>query len=94
MKYLKINGKDYFEYELKDFDLNKWYIFTDNGAEGCYRSNPFKTKKEACYNFVESKVHRSKYSSGVYEARGRSYIMTGKTAIKHGFNEWCYEVDN
>lgn len=91
MKYLKINGKDYYEYEKDDFDLSKWYIFTDLGSEGTSRSEAFKTKKEATFYF-DGGLKRG-FGKGVYQ-RNRSYVMTGKTAIENGFDEWCYEVDN
>lgn len=90
MQYLTINKKPFFIYDTNEFILNKWYVFTDNGGEGNFRDGPYNTKKDATLGFC-SPIHRYT-SKGIYRCN-RAYIMTGKTAIKHGFNEWCYEVN-
>jgi hypothetical protein len=88
MKYLTINYKEYFQYEEKDFIKNKWYIITDNGAEGAYISKPFNSKRETTFEFCSPFKRESK---GIYRC-GRSWIMSGKAAIDHGFTEYCFDV--
>jgi hypothetical protein len=95
MKQMMINKKPYFEYEEKDFELNKWYVFGSrmdydgtSPVETTWRDGPYNTKREATAGMC-SPIHRE--SKGVYQCE-RSHIMTGKTAIETGYSEWCYEI--